>query len=146
MKFVWFHSKIYNLIDSKRQKKFEKFDNFQFEIRSIRKKIIRKIRKFFKFSFPIRKIWQKIFLTIFRATICNLQHYFNSIMVLFLQKGGQNNIFFHKNVWLWKNCSFYLQFAKKIVGKNSKKIRMNSKKFEKLLDWKFEIRFDSKAK
>ena len=51
-----FDSKIDNSIDSKRQKKFEKFDNFQFEIRSIRKKKIRKIRKFFKFSFLIRII------------------------------------------------------------------------------------------
>ena len=55
-KFVRFDSKIDDSIDSKRQKKFEKFDNFQFEIRSIRKKIIRKIRKFFKFNFLIRKI------------------------------------------------------------------------------------------
>ena len=57
-----------------------------------------------------------------------------------------NNPTFPKNVWPLKKLFIYLQFAKKIVGKNSKKIRMNSKKFEKLLDWKFEIRFDSKAK
>ena len=57
-----FDSKIDDSIDSKRQKKFEKFDNYQFEIRSIRKKIIRKIRKFFKFSFLIRKI-RNIFLS-----------------------------------------------------------------------------------
>ena len=31
-----FDSKIDNSVDSKRQKKFKKFDNFQFEIRSIR--------------------------------------------------------------------------------------------------------------
>ena len=55
-KFVRFDSKICDSIDSKRQKKFEKFDNFQFEIRSIRKKKIRKIRKYFKFNFSIRKI------------------------------------------------------------------------------------------
>ena len=60
-KFVRLDSKIYDSIDSKRQKKFKKFDNFQFEIRSIRKKIIRKIRKFFKFSFINRKNLKKPF-------------------------------------------------------------------------------------
>ena len=35
---IRFDSKIYDSIDLKRQKKFEKFDKFQFEIRSIRKK------------------------------------------------------------------------------------------------------------
>ena len=124
-----FDSKIDNSVDSKRQKKFKKFDNFWFEIRSIRKKIIRKILKFFKFSILIRKIWQNLFLTIFWTTICNLQHYFNCVLIPFLKKRGPNDMFSQKCL---KTFLFIFTLLKKIVGKNSKKFQRignNSKNY-----------------
>ena len=48
--------KLTNRLIRKGKKSSKKFDNFQFELHSIGKKIIRKIRKFFKFSFLIQKI------------------------------------------------------------------------------------------
>ena len=134
LRFDWFE----------KEKKFEKFDNFQFEIRSIRKKIIRKIRKFFKFSFIIRKI-RKFFLSknILSISILGFgSHgtlYWRCIIYYHLICGRLKTIKVLYNGSIRKICN---QFDSNSIRKFWKSIRKSRKIFG--LPIRNLIRFESK--